>query len=85
MHQRSCQVLHGLNRELCADVEEQIADISAEDQPSNTLSTLVSAELEEILPDLKKGVYLPKKDSERKTANHMNQSHHKISMQVSGI
>ena len=24
MHQRSCQVIHGLNDELCADIEEQI-------------------------------------------------------------
>ena len=39
MHQRSCQVLHGLNNELCADLEDQLADnkeiITADDQPPN--------------------------------------------------
>ena len=70
MHQRSCQVLHGLNNDLCADLEEQFADnqevITANDQPPNAQSTLIS---EEIIPDLKKDINLPKKDSEWKTAN----------------
>ena len=70
MHQRSCQVLHGLNNELCADLEEQIADnpenIITDDHPPTTQSTLDN---EEITPDLKKGINLPKKDSEWETAN----------------
>ena len=70
MHQPSCQVLHGLNNELCADLEEQIADnpenIITDDHPPTTQSTLDN---EEITPDLKKGINLPKKDSEWETAN----------------
>ena len=30
MHQRSCQVIHGLNDELCADLEEQIINNNSE-------------------------------------------------------
>ena len=26
MHQRSCRVINGLNNELCADLEEQVAE-----------------------------------------------------------
>ena len=49
MHQRSCQVLNGLNNELCADLEEQIADsvedITTDDQPRNTQSNLDTEEV----------------------------------------
>ena len=31
MHQRSCRVIHGLNNELCADLEEQTTDNNTED------------------------------------------------------
>ena len=70
MHQRSCQVLNGLNNELCADLEEQIADnaedITTDDQPCNTQSNL---DTEDVTPELKKGINLPKKESEWATAN----------------
>ena len=70
MHQRSCQVIHGLNNELCADLEDQIADnnnadFTVEDQ-SVTQSNLISVEN---IPEFKKGLNLPKKDSEWATAN----------------
>ena len=71
MHQRSCQVIHGLNNELCADLEDQIADnnnadFTVEDQSSVTQSNLISVEN---IPEFKKGLNLPKKDSEWATAN----------------
>ncbi|CAB4034390.1 Hypothetical predicted protein [Paramuricea clavata] len=35
MHQRSCQVIHGLNDELSADLEEQITTDNTADTPEN--------------------------------------------------
>ena len=56
MLQRSCQVIHSLNNELCTDLEDQIADnntadFTVEDQSSNTQSNLFS---EESIPELEK-------------------------------
>ena len=69
MHQRSCRVIQGLNNELCADLEEQITDNNTDtavDEELNTISNRVN--IEEI-PVLKKGINLPKRDSEWSTAN----------------
>ena len=64
MHQRSCQVIHGLNNELCENLEENMenndTEISTDDEV-NTNSNMVDSEA---FPMLKKGVNLPKKDSE---------------------
>ena len=43
MHQRSCRVIHGLNNELCAELEEQNADdntegVLADDEVTNLLN-----------------------------------------------
>ena len=70
MHQRSCQVIHGLNDELCADLEEQITtdnseNISENEHNVNDINTVNY----ESFPELKKGINLPKNDSEWSTAN----------------
>ena len=70
MHQRSCQVIHSLNDELCADLEEQITNENTNnilennnyDNDNNNLNY-------ESFPELKKGIKLPKNDSEWSTAN----------------
>ena len=68
MHQRSCQVIHGLNNEMCADLEEQM--INSEDNPENhSCDDSVTANDEERLPEVKKGVKLPKNDKEWLTVN----------------
>ncbi|CAB3998171.1 Hypothetical predicted protein, partial [Paramuricea clavata] len=70
MHQRSCQVIHGLNDELCADLEEQITtdnsvNISEIEHNGNDINTVNY----DNFPELKKGINLPKNDSEWSTAN----------------
>ncbi|CAB4005396.1 Hypothetical predicted protein, partial [Paramuricea clavata] len=65
MHQRSCQVIHGLNDELCADLEEQITtdnseNISENEHNGNDINTVNY----DSFPELKKGINLPKNDSE---------------------
>ena len=70
IHQRSCQVIHGLNDELCADLEEQITtdnseNISENEHNGNDINTVNY----ESFPELKKGINLPKNDSEWSTAN----------------
>ncbi|CAB4027255.1 Hypothetical predicted protein [Paramuricea clavata] len=70
MHQRSCQVIHGLNDELCADLEEQITtdnseNISENEHNGNDINTVNY----DSFPELKKGINLPKNDSEWSTAN----------------
>ena len=46
MHQRSCQVIHGLNNELCEDLEENMenndTEISTDDEV-NTNSNMVDS------------------------------------------
>ncbi|CAB4005389.1 Hypothetical predicted protein, partial [Paramuricea clavata] len=75
MHQRSCHVIHGLNNELCADLEEQNADdntegVLADDEVATNLTTTEN----ETSPVLKKGIKLPKRDSEWSTANEHSKS-----------
>ena len=70
MHQRSCQVIHGLNDELCKDLEEQITADSSENYSENDHSVNVSDfGNDECYPELKKGINLPKSESEWSQAN----------------
>ena len=70
MHQRSCRVIHGLNNELCADLEEQTADNNTEGVLSDDeVATNLSTTENDTIPVLKKGINLPKRDSEWSTAN----------------
>jgi hypothetical protein len=69
MHQRSCRVIHGLNNELCADLEEQNADDNTEGVLADDEVTNLTTAENETSPVLKKGIKLPKRDSEWSTAN----------------
>ena len=69
MHQRSCHVIHGLNNELCADLEENIEDNHTEILTDDNANTSLNIVENETFPVLKKGINLPKKDSEWETAN----------------
>ena len=70
MHQRSCQMIHGLNDELCADLEEQITANNTEDTPDNDNNgSNIDTVNDGRFPELKKGIKLPKNDSELLTAN----------------
>ena len=72
MHQRSCQVIHGLNDELCKDLEEQITADSSENYSENDHSVNVSDfGNDECYPELKKGINLPKSESEWSQANNI--------------
>ena len=70
MHQRSCQVVHGLNAELYADIEEQInhdtENIAEMDQSGGDETLTVN---NHDIPTLKKGIKLPKSDLQWSTAN----------------
>ena len=70
MHQRSCQVVHGLNAELYADIEEQInhdtENIAEMDQSGGDETFTVN---NHDIPTLKKGIKLPKSDLQWSTAN----------------
>ena len=81
MHQRSCQVIHGLNDELCADLEEQIINDNSENISENELNEndIDSAKCGSS-PKLKKGINLPKNDSEWLTANN----YFKFALQTNG-
>ena len=70
MHQRSCRVIHGLNDELYNDIEEQI-NIDSENVPELNQSTSheESPVNDNDVPDLRKGIKLPKSNSEWSTAN----------------
>ena len=70
MHQRSCQVIHGLNDELSADIEEQITTDNTTDPPE-TYSHSIDTDItnDESLLELKQGINLPKNDSGWLTAN----------------
>ncbi|CAB4013493.1 Hypothetical predicted protein, partial [Paramuricea clavata] len=64
MHQRSCQVIHDLNDELSADLEEQIttdntADTTENDNSINDIDMIN----DESFPELKQDINLPKNDS----------------------
>ena len=72
MHQRSCHVINGLNNELCADLEEQVAENNTQedlDLTGGELTANLSSAEYEITPEIKKGIKLPKSDSEWSTAN----------------
>ena len=70
MHQRSCQVVHSLNDELCADLEEQITNDNTNNILENNNYDNNNNNLNhESFPELKKGVKLPKNDSEWSTAS----------------
>ena len=69
MHQRSCRVIHGLNNELCADLEEQNVDDNTEGVLADDEVTNLTTTENETSPILKKGIKLPKTDSEWSTAN----------------
>ena len=65
MHQRSCQVIHGLNDELSADLEEQItADNTNNISDNNNCDNDNNNVNCESFPELKKCIKLPKNDSE---------------------
>ena len=70
MHQRSCRVIHGLNDELYNDIEEQI-NIDSENAPELNQSTSheESPVNDNDIPNLRKGIKLPKSNSEWSTAN----------------
>ena len=60
MHQRSCQVIHGLNDELSADLEEQITTDNTADTPENDNSINdIDMTNDESFPELKHGINLP--------------------------
>ncbi|CAB3987434.1 Hypothetical predicted protein [Paramuricea clavata] len=70
MHQRSCQVIHGLNDELFADLEEQITTDNTADTTENDNSINdIDMTNDESFPELKQGINLPKNDSGWQTAN----------------
>ena len=62
MHQRSCQVINGLNNELCEDLEEKIQENNTELSTDNDVNTNLNIVENEKVPVLKKGINLPKKD-----------------------
>ncbi len=70
MHQRSCRVIHGLDSELCTEIEElsnsDTETISDMSQATNSEQPVIN---EEYIPDLKRGIKLPKSNSEWSTAN----------------
>ena len=70
MHQRSCRVIHGLNDELYNEIEEQI-NIDSENVPELNQSTSheESPVNDNDVPNLRKGIKLPKSNSEWSTAN----------------
>ena len=65
MHQRSCRVVSGLNDELRAD-SEMTSDHESEEQDWEVPTTFLE---EDIFPDIKNGINLPKSDSQWLTAN----------------
>ena len=70
MHQRSCRVIHDLNTELYSDMQEQ-GDFETENIPEmdqfnqNEASTANN----QSIPDLKRGIKLPKSNLQWSTAN----------------
>ena len=85
MHQRSCQVILGLNSELCSDLDEntRIEHVTLDVHCNTTVN-----EINEF-PSLKKGINLPKSDGEWLTANeyfklflNLNYKSHEISSSI---
>ena len=82
-----CIVIHSLNDELCADLEEQITNDNTNNILENNNYDNNNNNLNyESFPELKKGVKLPKNDSEWSTANDYFkfalQTDHPIASQV---
>ena len=69
MHQRGCQVISGLNNELCEDLEEKIQQNNTELSTDNDVNTNLNIVENEKVPVLKEGINLPKKDWKWATAN----------------
>ena len=70
MHQRSCRLILGLSTELYADIEEQ-SNFKAENIPEmdQCSANETSTEVNQNIPDLKRGIKLPKKNLQWPTAN----------------
>ena len=70
MHQRSCRVVHGLDTELYADIEEQ-SNVDTPIIPENDQSTENEALMvnDQNIPNLKRGIKLSTSDAEWSTAN----------------
>ena len=73
MHQRSCRVIHGLNDELLADLEELSTEDSGNGSFHSTaedIDNMANNTENQSFPALKKGINLPKSDAEWLTANN---------------
>ncbi|KXJ07397.1 hypothetical protein AC249_AIPGENE12732 [Exaiptasia diaphana] len=69
-HQRSCRVIHGLNDDLRADIEEQLNDDFIDStNGTDHVSFIDDLTVENSNPDIKKGIKLPKNDDDWLTAN----------------
>ena len=71
MHQRSCRVIMGLNKELLENVleQEESDNNCAGDLDDIDTTSVYNTTQEEEYPELKKGINLPKTNSEWLTAN----------------
>ena len=70
MHQRSCHVIHGLKNQLLEDLEEQMhANETLESTEIEFSDSACNLPIEENIPELKKGIKLPKTDNQWLTAN----------------
>ena len=70
MHQRSCHVIHGLNNQLLEDREDQMhANETLESTEIEFSDSACNLPIEENIPELKKGIKLPKTDNQWLTAN----------------
>jgi len=67
MHLRNCRIVNGLNEELIADLQDQFIDDSSDSIPNDFENS--TAPSDETFPTLKKGINLPRNDSEWSTAN----------------
>ena len=73
MHQRNCRVIHGLNDELLADLEEQSTKDSANTSVYSTAEdtdNMANNIKNQSFPVLKKGINLPKSDADWLTVFH---------------
>ena len=69
MHQRSCRVVSGLNNELRVDLEAETINRQSTNTVNNNTGTSHNDFIEEVFPNLKQGINLPKTDDEWSTAN----------------
>ena len=70
MHQRSCRVINGLNKELKADLQANIQESNDDysDEVNVNFDTNTTT-IDSSLPTLKEGINLPRNDSDWLTAN----------------